>query len=175
MWGGWGSNPRPADYEKHGPTLRMRYLHRYHGAVPPMALIAPFAQVSRSTNRSTPHHGDHQMPVTERHRGQGLDKRELRQAGDAVDLDCPPFFIDRVEDAVASGPQAPQIRRPIRERLGRPRLIGKPANRVPECSDTDGIVAEEARRLVRSLNLPVDLVAHRDGRPRRRPASSCDT
>jgi hypothetical protein len=25
------------------------------------------------------------------------------------------------------------------------------------------------------LNLPVDLVAHRDGMPRRRPASSCDT
>jgi hypothetical protein len=25
------------------------------------------------------------------------------------------------------------------------------------------------------LNLPVDLIAHRDGMPRRRPASSCDT
>jgi hypothetical protein len=37
--------------------------------VPPMALIAPFAQVTRSTNRSTPYYGDHQMPVTERHRG----------------------------------------------------------------------------------------------------------
>ena len=110
-----------------------------------MALIAPFARVARFTNRSTPYHGDHQMPVTERHRGQGLDKRELRQAGDVVDLDCPPFFIDRVEDAVASGPQAPQIRRPIRERLGRPRLIGKPANSIPECSDTDGILAEETR------------------------------
>ena len=65
-----------------------------------------------------------------------------------VDLDCPPFFIDRVEDAITSGPQAPQIWRPVRERLGRPRLIGKLANRVPECSDTDGIVAEETRRLV---------------------------
>jgi hypothetical protein len=29
--------------------------------------------------------------------------------------------------------------------------------------------------LVESLNLPVDLVAHREGMPRRRPASSCDT
>jgi len=48
-------------------------------------------------------------------------------------------------------------------------------NSVPERSDTDGIVAEEARRLVQSLNLPVDLIAHRDGMPRRRPASSCDT
>src|SRR5262249_46278758 len=126
----------------------------------------------RSTNRSTPHYGDYHMLVTERYRGPGLDKRELRQAGDVVDLDCPPFFIDRVEDAVASGPQAPQICRPVRERLGRPRPTGKPTNRVPECSDTDGIVAEETRRLVQSLNLPVDLVAHRDGRPRRRPASS---
>jgi len=45
QWYGWGSNPRPA--------LRMLYPHRYHGAVPPMTLIAPFAQMARSTNRST--------------------------------------------------------------------------------------------------------------------------
>src|SRR6516225_927697 len=90
----------------------MRYLHGYHGAAPPMALIAPFARITRSTNRSTPCHGHHRMPVTESYRRQGLDRRELRQAGDVVDLDCPPFFIDRVEDAVAPGPQAPQIWRP---------------------------------------------------------------
>jgi hypothetical protein len=60
----------------------------------------------------------------------------------------PLFFIDRVEDAVPPGPQAPQIRRPIRERLRRPRLIGELANSVPERSDTDGIVAEESRRLI---------------------------
>ena len=53
MWGGWGSNPRPADYENYGPVHRAHYLHGYHGAVPPMALIALFAQVARSTNRST--------------------------------------------------------------------------------------------------------------------------
>ena len=41
------------------PTLRMRYLHRYHQAVPPMALIALLARVARSTNRSTPDYGDH--------------------------------------------------------------------------------------------------------------------
>jgi hypothetical protein len=23
-WGGWGSNPRPADYEKYGPVHRVR-------------------------------------------------------------------------------------------------------------------------------------------------------
>ena len=99
----------------------------------------------------------------------------LWQAGDVVDLDYPPFFVDRVEDAVPPGPQAPQIRRPVRKRLRRPRLFGELANSVPEGSDTGAIVAEEARRLVESLNLPVDLVAHREGMPRRRPASSCDT
>ena len=71
-WGGWGSNPRPADYEKYGPTLRVRCLHGYHGAVAPMALIAPFARMTRSTNRSTPYHGGHRMPATERYRRQGL-------------------------------------------------------------------------------------------------------
>ena len=37
-----------------------------HGGVPPMALIALFAQLTRSTNRSTPDHGDHPMPATQR-------------------------------------------------------------------------------------------------------------
>jgi hypothetical protein len=72
----------------------------------------------------------------------------LRQAGDVVDLDCPPFFIDRVKNAVPPGPQAAQVRRPVRERLRRSRLIGELPYGVPERSDTDGIVAEEARRLV---------------------------
>ena len=58
-WGGWGSNPRPADYEKYGPALWMPYLLGYHGAVPPMALIAQLARMARSTNRSTPHYGNH--------------------------------------------------------------------------------------------------------------------
>jgi hypothetical protein len=65
-----------------------------------------------------------------------------------VDLDYPPFIIDCVEDVIPPGPQAPQIRRPVRERLQRPRLIRELANSVPERSDTDGIVAKEARRLV---------------------------
>jgi Beta-eliminating lyase len=61
----------------------------------------------------------------------------LRQAGDRVDLDYPPLFVDRVEDAVPPGPQAPQIRRPVRERLRRPRLIGELANSVPGHSGDD--------------------------------------
>ena len=52
-WGGWGSNPRPADYENYGPALPTLYLHGYHGAVPPMAPIALCARMARSTNRST--------------------------------------------------------------------------------------------------------------------------
>ena len=72
-----------------------------------------------------------------------------------VDLDYPLFFIDRVEDAVPPGPQAPQIRRPVWERLLRPRLTGELADSVPERSDTDGTIAEASRRLVQSLNLPV--------------------
>jgi hypothetical protein len=49
MWGGWGSNSRPADYEKYGPALWARYLHGYHGAVPPMTLIALFAWLGPRT------------------------------------------------------------------------------------------------------------------------------
>jgi len=33
-----------------------------------MALIARFAQMARSTNRSTPHHDDDRIPATERYR-----------------------------------------------------------------------------------------------------------
>ncbi len=76
LWGGWGSNPRPADYENYGPTLPTLYLHGHHGVVPPTALIAAFAQVTRSTNRSTPDYGDHQIPVTERHRRRGTSISE---------------------------------------------------------------------------------------------------
>jgi hypothetical protein len=53
QWGGWGSNPQPADYENYGPALPTLYLRGYHGAVPLMALIALYARVARSTNRST--------------------------------------------------------------------------------------------------------------------------
>ena len=66
-WGGWGSNPRPADYEKYGPEHRTHYLHGYHGAVPLVTLIAQLARMTRSTNRSTRHHGDHELPATERY------------------------------------------------------------------------------------------------------------
>jgi hypothetical protein len=42
-----------ADYEEPGPALRVHYLHRYHGVGPPITLIELFAQMSRSTKRST--------------------------------------------------------------------------------------------------------------------------
>jgi hypothetical protein len=67
-----GSNPRPADYEKYGPALWALCLHTCHEVVPLMALIAPFARITRSTNRSMPDHDDHRMPATERYRPTGL-------------------------------------------------------------------------------------------------------
>jgi hypothetical protein len=70
------------------------------------------------------------MPATERYHPRRLDLPRLRQTGDLVDLDYQPSSIDRVEDAVPPGPQAPQIRRPVRERLRRPRLIGELAQAV---------------------------------------------
>ena len=78
------------------------------------------------------------------------DLPRLRQAGDMADLDYPPFFIDREEETVAPGPQrgAPQIRRPVRDRLRRSRLIGKMASSVPERSDTDGIGSRRIRGTV---------------------------
>ncbi len=72
----------------------------------------------------------------------------LRQAGDVVDLDYPLFFVDRVEDAVPPRPAGAASPATVRERLRRPRLISELADWVPERSNTDGIVAEEARRLV---------------------------
>jgi hypothetical protein len=62
-----GSNPRPADHEKPASALRVRYLHGYHGAAPPMALTALLARVARSTNPSTIYYGHWPMPTTQRY------------------------------------------------------------------------------------------------------------
>jgi len=120
MWGGWGSNPRPADYEKYGPAHRAHCLHGCHGAVPPMALIAQLAHIARSTSRSTPHHGDHRMSATESHRRLGLICQGYGRRATWSIWTIPPFFVDRGEDAVPPGPQPQQIRRPARERLRQP-------------------------------------------------------
>lgn len=88
-----------------------------------MALIAQLARMARSTKRSTLDHGDHRIRL-QKVTADRANVPWLRQACDVVDLDGSTFFVDRVEDAVASGPQAPQIRRPVRKRLRRPRLIG---------------------------------------------------
>jgi hypothetical protein len=85
-----------------------------------------------------------------------------------VDLDYSALFVDRLEHAIPPGPQAPQIRRPVRERLRRPRLIGESADTFPELSDAGWIIAEEASRQVERPGLPVDPIAHRAGMPRRR-------
>jgi hypothetical protein len=60
---------------------------------------------------------------------------ELRQARGVVDLDYPPFFINRVEDEAAppAGATDPATRK---ERLRRPRPIGQLADSAQERSDT---------------------------------------
>src|SRR5712671_2070023 len=80
-----------------------------------------------------------QMPFAPRlARVDGGCVARLRQTGDVIDLDSPLFFVDRVEDAVPAGPQPPQVRRPVSERLRWPRLVGEQANALPERSDTGG-------------------------------------
>jgi hypothetical protein len=76
-------------------TLRTRYLPRYHGVVPPTALIAPFARVARST----PDHGEHRCQLQKVAANRGLICHGYGRRGDVVDLDYPPFVID-VEAAV---------------------------------------------------------------------------
>jgi hypothetical protein len=52
-----GLEPTTGGYENYGPVHRTHYLHGYHGAVPPMALIALFTPMARSTYRSTTYYG----------------------------------------------------------------------------------------------------------------------
>src|SRR3954449_1319268 len=85
-WGGWGSNPRPEDYEKCGPALRARHLHRYHGIVPPTTLIALYARVPRSTDRSTPYRGDYQRARARRRKAARGEPDVANRR--ALDLDC---------------------------------------------------------------------------------------
>jgi hypothetical protein len=59
IWGGWGSNPRPADYEKPGPALRARCLHGYHEVVP---LIAPNRTVCAGDSVHEPVHASPWRP-----------------------------------------------------------------------------------------------------------------
>ena len=56
----------------------MRYLHGYHEAVPPMALIALFAPMARSTNRST-----HSMVITG-YQLQNVEERASFQASQEI-------------------------------------------------------------------------------------------
>jgi hypothetical protein len=142
--------------------------------VPLMALIAPIARVSRSTNRSMPHPGDSRMQTTERYCRLGEHARAT--AGGRRGRSGPP--------AVPSSLARKTRYRPARRR----RRSGDPYG-----NDSGGRGSwPEGRRYPRAprqrrdrrggsplsgpgLDFPVDLIAHRDGMPRRQPASSCDT
>ena len=66
-WGGCGSNPRSADYENYGPALPTLYLRGYHGAVPPMALIALYGTDGSVHEPVHGHHSERLTSTTERH------------------------------------------------------------------------------------------------------------
>jgi hypothetical protein len=105
----------------------MHHLHGYHGAVPPMALIALFAPMARSTNRSTPHHGNHRMPATERYRRpadqrvpvpdgiRSAEKSQTLLTAEPLDLDHEHEIIRRVHQ---ERNQAPAVRAKCSERSG---------------------------------------------------------
>jgi len=83
----------------------VRCLHRYHAAVPLMALIAPLARVTRSTNRSTVAAAMPAYPVT------------VRNIVKSVGLTSAATRLPRLDMRVEyDAPNAPNIRG--RQRLG---------------------------------------------------------
>jgi hypothetical protein len=75
-----GPNPRPADYENYGPALPTLYLHGYHGAVPPMALIALCTDGSVHEPVHD-HHSERLTSTTERHHTSREIRRYARPRG----------------------------------------------------------------------------------------------
>ena len=114
-WGRWGSNPRPADYEKSGPPLPTLYLHGYREAVPPTRTRRSKTRSGRSKHSSvTPSPSSrlrNPIPSLTRpdHRGRPAAALSLRQApGD-----------------LQQGSACRVRAREIAERLGVPALPGR--------------------------------------------------
>ena len=82
-----------------------------------MALIAPFARLARSTNRSTPYRGAHRMPATERYRrpdqrvpapgGKAAEESQALLTAEPLDLDYKHEIIRRIHQ---ERDQAPAVR-----------------------------------------------------------------
>jgi hypothetical protein len=101
-----------------------------------MALIAPFARVVRSTNRSTPRHGDHRMPATERYR------RPADQRVPAPDGISPPGESQTLLTA-----EPLDLDSSTRSSGGYTRNVTKPPSSGPKCSERSGIeTRHHARR-----------------------------
>jgi hypothetical protein len=134
-----------------------------------MALVAPVAPMARSTNRSTPHHGDHRMPTTERYRCRHpapTGTRVRRRTGSG----SPP--------GSSAVPQAADPR-PGRCRceLGTPAALGGNARRpprtteIPAIASTPGMVIKCATAGSRAPRLPAPSGSHTGGR--KSAASNC--
>jgi len=138
MWGGWDSNPRPMDYEKYGPVLRVRSLHGYHEVVPPIALIALLARVARSTPEALrPSH-----PATLRNVALGIAFVRGRTRGEAEGFHSKPEHGNPKDVSPATRIAArwpppeshaarPSSARPQAVRRGRPPRTSRSATRSP--------------------------------------------
>jgi hypothetical protein len=118
------SGDTPARLQRHD-TLRARRHARMDSkarkphtggstmsVVPPMALIAPFARVTWSTNRSTPYHGDHRMPATERYR-RSADHRMPAPGGIRPPKEGPPLLTAEPLDLECRRNMCRASRRPL--------------------------------------------------------------
>jgi hypothetical protein len=125
-WGGWGSDPRPGGLDLR-PGALGALAARIPRAVTLTPPVAPFARMTRATNRSTPHHGPHRMLVTERY-CHPANKRVPAPGGvrppeesrtlltaKPLDLDYQHEIIRRVHQ---EGDQAPALRAEYSERRG---------------------------------------------------------
>jgi len=80
-WGGWDSNPRPADYEKPALMPRCLQLHEQHGPGHLRHSSHQHPPLPRSTNRSTATLNTTANPATERDHGGRRTARLTYPAG----------------------------------------------------------------------------------------------
>jgi len=88
-WGGWNSNPRPADYEKPALMPRCLQLHEQHGPGHLRHSSHQHPPLPRSTNRSTATLNTTANPATERDHGSRRTARLTYPARPSPGLSLP--------------------------------------------------------------------------------------